>query len=194
MISSFVIQNLCSTVRTLSRRRAAFSSCTSADGRDELFIREIARSTDLGVGPVSETLRVLAARHHLVRVERGRNVYYRANLGSGIVRELKVAATLAELDDLVGALASRVDSVMLFSSCATGEDTTESDIDLCIVTEDPDAVDAALAEHPSAGDRDVNPIVLTPERYYELGERDPPLAERIRQGRTVWEASDAVSV
>jgi hypothetical protein len=162
--------------------------------REDLFVREIARSTGLGLGPVSETLRLLADRRHLFRVERGRNVYYRANLGSGLVRELKVVATLAELDGVVGDLAEHVVSVILFGSCATGEDTTGSDIDLCIVTEETDAVDAVLSMHPTAGDRDVSAIVMTPDNYLELGERDPPLAERIGRGRIVWEAVDAVPV
>lgn len=163
--------------------------------REELFVREIARSAGLGAGPASETLRALADRHHLIRTERGRNVYYRANLGSGLVRELKVGATLADLDDLVQALIGRISLVVLFGSCATGEDTTESDIDLCIVvTEDPDGVDSRLAEHPTAAGRAVSAIVLTPDAYLALGDRDRPLADRIRRGRTVWEAVDAVSL
>ena len=160
--------------------------------REDAFVREIARSVGLGVGPVSEALRLLAAGHHLERIERGRNVYYRANLESGLVRAVKLAATLAELDELLRALAPNVHAVTLFGSCATGEDTVESDIDLCIVTEEPGRVDAALARHPIAGGRPVSAIVLGPDEFLALGQRDPALAERIRQGWVAWEATNAL--
>lgn len=160
--------------------------------REDAFVREIARSVGLGVGPVSEALRLLAAGHHLERTERGRSVYYRANLGSGLVRAVKLAATLAELDELLRDIAPHVHAVTLFGSCATGEDTVESDIDLCIVTEEPGPVDAALARHPLAGGRPVSAIVLGPDEFLALGQRDPALAERIRQGRIAWEADSAL--
>lgn len=162
--------------------------------REAHYVREIARSTGLGAGPVSEALRLLADGHHLERTERGRNVYYRANLGSGLVRAVKVAATLAELDELLRALAPHVHTVTLFGSCATGEDTVDSDIDLCIVTGEPGPVDGALARHPAAGGRPVSAIVLGPDEYLGLEQRDPALARRIRQGWTAWEAIDALQV
>ncbi len=160
--------------------------------REDLYVREIARSTGLGVGPVSEALRLLADRHHLERTERGRNVYYRANLGSGLVRAVKVTATLAELDELLRALAPHIRAVTLFGSCATGEDTVASDIDLCIVADDPGPVDAALVRHPDVGGRPVSAIVLGPDEFLALEQRDPALAERIRQGRLAWEANSAL--
>ena len=162
--------------------------------REDHYVREIALSVGLGVGPVSEALRLLAGGHHLERTERGRNVYYRANLGSGLVRAVKLAATLAELDELLRDLAMHVQTVILFGSCAAGEDTVESDIDLCIVTAEPDRVDAALARHPIAGGRPVSAIVLGPDEYLALAQRDPALARRIRQGWTAWEAVDALPV
>ena len=106
----------------------------------------------------------------------------------------KLAATLAELDELLRDLAPHVQTVTLFGSCATGEDTVESDIDLCIVTGEPDRVDAALARRPVAAGRPVNAIVLGPDEYLALGQRDPALARRIRQGWTAWEAADALPV
>jgi DNA-binding transcriptional ArsR family regulator len=160
--------------------------------REDHYVREIARSTGLGAGPVSESLRLLADGGHLVRAERGRNVYYRANLGSGLVRILKVAATLAELDELLRELAPGVRSVMLFGSCATGEDTPESDVDLCIVADDPEPVDTALARYPQAGGRPVSAIVLNPDEYLALGQRDPALAERIQRGLVARETGRAV--
>jgi len=91
---------------------------------DGYYVRELARLLGIGVGSASETLARLAEAGLVHREERGRLVVYRAAMDSPLLREVKICATLIELNPLILCLRGDVTRVILFGSTATGDDTT----------------------------------------------------------------------
>ncbi|MBA7482804.1 hypothetical protein ES707_18303 [subsurface metagenome] len=155
--------------------------------RDGYYVREIARLLGLGVGSVSETLARLADASLVHREERGRLVIYRAAMESPLLREVKVCATLIELNPLVLRLRGDVMRVILFGSSATGDDTHESDIDLFIETNDARTVAESVAVVQAGLDREISPLILTPGGFRSLKTADPALYKRILAGKVLIE-------
>lgn len=162
--------------------------------REEFYVREIARVLHLGAGSASETLARLSEAGLLHRQERGRLVLYRAAMESPLLREIKVCATLLEINSLVLHLQGKVRRAILFGSAATGEDTDESDIDLFIETDDASSAAESVATVQADLDRDISPIILTPGEFRSLKTRDRALYERILGGKVLIEEHNEVSV
>jgi predicted nucleotidyltransferase len=87
-----------------------------------------------------------------------------------------------ELQPLIRDLEDVTTSVVLYSSCARGEDTSTSDIDLYIETTKKEAVREVLERHQPALSREFSPIVHTPDETYRLKAEDLPFFDSIRQG------------
>jgi len=90
---------------------------------------------------------------------------------------------LLELSDLIRAGQDRVTRMILFGSCASGEDSFESDIDLYIETTNRSSVKALLADAESGISRKISPIIVSPDEALQLRTRDRPLFERIQAGK-----------
>lgn len=150
---------------------------------EDFFVREIARNLRLGAGNASESLRQLCEAGLLIRKERGKIVIYQADMKSPLLRELKVCFTLMELNPLVLRLRGVSSRMVLFGSCARGEDTKDSDIDLLIETDDPRKAFNLVASAQKDLDRDLSPIILGEDEFMALKRKDRPLYERIMNGK-----------
>lgn len=162
--------------------------------RDGFYVREIARLLGLGAGTVSETHARLSDAGLVHREERGRLVIYRAAMESPLLREVKVCATLIEINPLILRLQGNTTRIILFGSSATGDDTHESDIDLFIETEDAKTVAEDVAVVQARLDRDISPIILTPSGFRSLRTTDRALYERILKGKILIEEYYELSV
>jgi predicted nucleotidyltransferase len=73
-------------------------------------------------------------------------------------------------------------NVILYGSCARGEDTSASDIDLYIESLDKKAIREILPVHQNTLTRELSPIINTPDETYQLKTRDAAFFDNIRQG------------
>jgi predicted nucleotidyltransferase len=73
--------------------------------------------------------------------------------------------------------------MILFGSCAVGEDTEESDIDVYIETTDRPAAKTPISHCESGVSRKISPIIVSPDEGVQLRTRDRPLFERIQGGK-----------
>lgn len=152
---------------------------------ESFYVREIAKELNLSLGPVSETLKELEKAGLLHRKVRGRIVTYRANMESPILREMKILITLIECADFLKELENSALRVILFGSCARGEDTNESDIDIMVETGDRESVDQIVNLNDHIGDRKLSAIVLSPVEFRAMREKDRPFYERVMQGKMI---------
>jgi predicted nucleotidyltransferase len=86
------------------------------------------------------------------------------------------------LTDLTRDLNRVTTNFILYGSCAKGEDTYESDIDLFIETLDKEAVHTILSKHRRKMTREISPLVNTPDETYRLKAKDKILFANIQQG------------
>jgi predicted nucleotidyltransferase len=153
--------------------------------RSSYYVRELAKILSISTGAASEQLRALEESGLVTSERKGRTLLFRASISHPLVRETTIFASLIELSPLITARGDAIVRMILFGSCATGEDTAESDIDLYIETTDREKANALLSRVGSALSRKLSPIVVTTEEAAQLRARDRPLFERIRSGRVL---------
>jgi predicted nucleotidyltransferase len=151
--------------------------------RDSFYVRELAKTLSISTGAVSMQLRELHEAGLVTREQKGRTVLYRATISHPLVREAKIFATLLEISPLMSDLETEVTRLILFGSCAVGEDSYESDIDLFIETTDRPAVLRKIDKHDKILSRKLSPLIESPREAAQLMTRDRPLYERIRRGK-----------
>ncbi|HIH02825.1 MAG TPA: hypothetical protein HA263_02870 [Methanoregulaceae archaeon] len=160
----------------------------------QFHVRDLARSLGYDVSIVSKNLKAIEAMGLATREEVGNLVFYRGNMDSVLMRQMKICFTLLELNDLVRTIAPIASSIVLYGSCATGEDTDDSDIDLFIETTDRAAAAESVDAFGRTVRRPLSAIVATPADLYALKTNDPALYASIRQGIVLKEAGDVSPV
>ena len=132
---------------------------------EDYFLREVVRRTGMGQGAVQRELKKLADAKIILRQDRGRQSYYRANKACPIYDELhglaiKTAGVAEQLSDGLRVLDKSIDLAFIFGSFADGTETTASDIDLFIIG------DTSLRAVVGAlGDNELRPGELHVYRY-----------------------------
>ncbi len=154
--------------------------------RDGYYVREISRNLRLSLGSASQSLRALEEAGLVSKEHRGRLVIYRANMKNFLLREFKILLTLLEIDPFILSLKGISSRIILFGSCAAGEDTIDSDIDIFIETANKREV--GMLHDSYQGERKISPIILDASEFRNLEVRDKPLYERINMGKVIHEA------
>ncbi len=118
-------------------RRAILSQLLGSPDRS-FYVREIARGAVVPASTLTRDLSALTGAGILLRVQDGRQVYYRANPDCPVFAELKglVTKTFGFADVLRAMLAAhedRIELAFVYGSVARGEHTARSDIDLLVV-------------------------------------------------------------
>lgn len=153
--------------------------------RQSYYVRELATTLSMSVGAMSGYLTSLREMGLVTSEKRGRTLLYRANISHPLVREAKIFCTLLELSPLISSLKARASRAILFGSCAEGEDTFESDIDLFVETGDRSATSLILSRCEDTISRKISPLIVDSGEAIQLKVRDRPLYERIQQGKVL---------
>ena len=146
----------------------------------EHFIREIGRELGSSAGGTHEVLGSLLDLGLVERRTSGRNVYYRAVNEHPAIRHFKIFTSIMELRTITSSLEDIASRVILFGSCARGEDSLESDVDLMVVTRHP--AKARKAIRVSGTDRIINAVVLKPQEIAALKRRDRAFYDEAMKG------------
>ncbi len=149
---------------------------------NKFHVRDLARSLNYDVSMISKNLKQLEEVGLVTHEDVGNLVFYQANMKSVLLRHMKICLTLLELTDLIRDLDQVTTNSILYGSCAKGEDTYESDIDLFLETQDKDAVQKILARHQRKITREMSPLISTPDETYRLKTKDKILFDNISQG------------
>ena len=151
--------------------------------RNSFFVRELSKLLSISTGSASGQLRALEESGLVTSEQKGRTLLFRASIRHPIVREAKIFTTLLELSPLIAAGQSGIMRMILFGSCASGEDSEESDIDLYIETTDRLTVTTLISCCEPGISRKISPIIVSPEEAVQIRTRDRPLFERIQRGK-----------
>jgi predicted nucleotidyltransferase len=113
--------------------------------------------------------------------------FYRLAMGNPVVRQFKVLSNVYHLKTLLDRIKEDSRRIILFGSCADGTDTSESDIDLFVLTSNKSTVRREVSKFNRSGDRRVVPIVVDANKFVKLRKEDESLYERIQKGILLWE-------
>ena len=181
MSTSSVSNGLATTL--FGKARRAVLSLLYGHADEAFYLRQIARATGIGLGPVQRELKQLTNAGIIQRTVRGKQVYYQANVKCPIFAELKglIVKTAGLADVLREALAPisrQIASAFVYGSMASGEAISASDIDLLVVGNiDEMALHGALSQAENRLARPVNYTLMSQLEFHERrGEKDGFLA------------------
>jgi predicted nucleotidyltransferase len=141
---------------------------------DERFhVRELERLTGISAGSLHRELKAMAQAGLLVRERQGNQVLYRADRSCSIFEELasifrKTVGLGSLFSEALSTLGGAIEVAFIFGSMAAGTQTSESDIDICVVG-DVSLLEVvkALAKVKDNLGRELNPVVITTEKLKE---------------------------
>jgi predicted nucleotidyltransferase len=134
---------------------------------EAFYLRQLARLTDISLGPVQREIRQLVEAGLVTRKTVGSQALYSANQASPVFHEIKnlVNKTVGMHDVLVAALGplqNKINLAFVYGSIARSRETERSDVDLMVVGNvDFGDVVEKLAEAEKILNREINPTVYS---------------------------------
>src|SRR4030043_824930 len=113
----------------------------------EFHEREIARRVSISYGSANRVLNNLFADGMVARRQAGKMLFYSFNSGDPIARIFKIFVSVSLLRPLVKDLRDFASEIVLYGSCARGEDSSASDMDLFVVSEEKETVLEIIKKH-----------------------------------------------
>ena len=154
----------------------------------EFYVREIAKSINKSVGGTHSALKSLNILNLVKEKRSGKNLYYRVNDTNPSVKNFKIFMTTTELNPLVDNLKKTAEKIILFGSCATGDDTLDSDIDLFILTQDIQRVNEYLKKKHL--ERKIQAVVVNATGLVKFKEKDKAFYQEINKGMILWDGKN----
>lgn len=156
--------------------------------QEPLYGAKIAEALGLSTGSVSMILRQLVSIGVVQPIPVGRTVSYSVVAGHPALAALRVFENQLILEPLVSELKEVARQIILFGSCATGEDLIDSDIDLFVLAEEPDLIREKMKQYEC--ERELNPVVVDPMELAMMEMQDKVFLSEIRRGIILWEAEN----
>jgi len=156
----------------------------------EFYEREIARKIGISTGSTNKVLNDLFSNGLLKRRLEGKMYFYIIDETHPIFKYFKILNNILLLLPLVDKLKSLAKRIILYGSCADGKDTSTSDIDLFIVSEERKRILQIIGDY-SLGkgfeDIRIQPIVQSSIELLRSEKDDKEFLSLIREGIVLWE-------
>ena len=155
---------------------------------NEFLEKEIQKATKISKSGTNFALRDLVKTRLVKKQKRGKISFYSITFDHPIVKQLKVLETLVNLEPLMEKVKELSKKIVLYGSCSRGENTSESDIDLFIVTNNSNLIRGAMKKNKKS--EKIKLIVRSPLEYIEMEKTDPTFYKEVELGITLWESKD----
>lgn len=154
----------------------------------EFLNSEIQAAVSISRAGAYLALQDLLGERLVIKTEKGRFHLYSVNYENPIVRQFKVLMNVTLLEPLILKIQPLSVRIVLFGSASRGEDTASSDIDLFILSRDPENIRELLASFRA--ERKLQPIILVPTEWADLREKEKVFFEEIEKGIVLWEEKE----
>ena len=146
----------------------------------EFFSKEIAEKLNISLGGTHNALKYLVKEKVVEQEQKGNMKFYRINEENPLVRQFKVTLAIDGLSLLIKKIKDDCINIILFGSASRGEQTANSDIDLFVLTHNPEAAKSKIAKIKNK--LIINPVIKTPNQWSELEIKEPEFYNEVKQG------------
>ena len=152
----------------------------------EFFESEIKKATKISLGSANSHLKALAKRGFLIHRKAGRMNFYRLDTENVIVKQMKKAYILSlpfvekvkEAGEKLGL------ETYLYGSCARGEYTEKSDVDVLIIGNISLAeIEKHFSHIRKLSKRDIKISLFTRLDWISMSKKDPAFFERVEKDK-----------
>ncbi|MGB5924681.1 MAG: nucleotidyltransferase domain-containing protein [Dehalococcoidia bacterium] len=156
----------------------------------EFYEREVSRKLGISAGSANRSLNQLFLDRAITRRRKGRMYFYSVDSSNALLIELKKLVNLMLVEPLVEDLKKMSSHIILYGSCAFGTDTSDSDLDLFIVsTRKKDVANAINGFTFPIGFENIHiqSVIKTPVELLKGGESVRTFMEEVERGIVLWE-------
>jgi predicted nucleotidyltransferase len=158
----------------------------------EYLSSEILGPLSMSRAGVYLALQELVAKGLAFKNERGRFHLYSIDHADPLVKQFKVLNNTVLLEPLLCRLRPSSIKVILFGSASRGEDSSSSDVDIFVLTRDPETIRELIASF-SIG-RKIQPIIVVPAQWPDFRAKNTIFWGEIDRGIVLWEEQDEPGV
>ena len=156
----------------------------------EFYEREVARKLGIATGSANRALNELFSSGVVWRRREGKMYFYSIDSSDAALTEFKKMVNLMLIEPLVEELKKISSRVVLYGSCTLGTDTSESDIDLFVVSNSKEDVSNVISgfTFPRGFENiHIQSVIRTPVELLEGGESEQTFMEEVERGVVLWE-------
>lgn len=151
-----------------------------------IYGSKIADTLSVSQGATSTFLRQLQSVGLLQSQNLGRTLVYNVDSGNPLLRHFRIFDNLLEITGLINEIKQYCRKIILFGSCARGEDTYDSDIDLFIVADGDyhDIIRKTLSDFQT--EREIKPVITDSLELIDMEQNDKVFIEEVNKGIELW--------
>ncbi|TRZ95829.1 MAG: hypothetical protein D4R82_01640 [Dehalococcoidia bacterium] len=156
----------------------------------EFYERQLARRLGISYGSANRALNELYSTGVATRRREGKMYFYSIDSSAAAVIEFKKMINLMLVEPLVEELKEMTNRIVLYGSCALGTDTSESDLDLFVVSNSKEDVSNVISnfKFPKGYENiHIQSVIKTPVELLEGKESEQTFIEEVDRGIVLWE-------
>ncbi len=170
-------------IRTVEQR---ILSLFVANPDKAFYSREVSKKIKISLGATSNALRLLEKNNVFTSERKGKTSLYTLKLPNECLERFKILNTLLTLEPLVEKLKNISRRIILYGSYAAGTFTSDSDLDLFIVSEKRKEVLKAIANFKLTI-AEIKPVIKNQVEWMQLEKSEPEFYNEANQGIILWE-------
>ncbi len=162
----------------------------------EFYERQIARRVGIAYGSANRAVNELYSTGAVKRRQEGKMYFYSVDAANPLVIQFKKLVNMMLIEPLVEELKGVSNRIVLYGSCAQGTDTSESDVDLFVVSNNKEKVLDAVSnfKFPQGFEEvHIQPVVKSPVELLEARGAEQAFIEEVERGIVLWEKAASKS-
>jgi len=162
----------------------------------EFYEREVARKLGISTGSANRALNELYSTGAVTRRREGKMYFYSIDSSNAALIQFKKMVNLMLVEPLVEELKEITGRMILYGSCALGTDTSESDLDLFVLSDSKEDVSNVISgfTFPQGFENiHIQWVIKTPVELLESGESERTYMEEVERGIVLWERTASES-
>jgi predicted nucleotidyltransferase len=156
----------------------------------EFHEREIARRAGISYGSANKVLNELFSDGILARRQLGKMLFYSFNSRDPLAKTFKIFVSISLLRPLIKNLRECASEIVLYGSCARGEDASASDMDLFVISEEKEKALRTIESYKFRKGFEhirIEPVILSPQELLKSEKADKEFLSLVREGIVLWD-------
>jgi len=151
----------------------------------EFLCSEIQKAASVSRAGVYIALGELVRQNLVSKARKGKILFYSIIYDDSAIRQFKVLKNVLALRPLVTKLKSLSKKIVLYGSTGRGENDPSSDIDLFILSQEPEAAKKAMVSVKTR--QKVQSVIKTPSELADFREKEKTYYTEVDRGIILWE-------
>jgi predicted nucleotidyltransferase len=154
----------------------------------EFLNSEIQKATKASRAGVYFALKELVSQNLVKESRRGRLIFYSILYDDYAIKQFKILKNVLALRLLVAKLKPVSRKIILYGSHSRGENDSTSDIDLFILSKDPQATKDIISSMKSR--QKIQAVIKTPSELASFKESEKVFMQEVERGVVIWEEKE----